>query len=42
MPLRRSPFRPRYCAVVLLSGAPVHEAWVKYIAEAQAEQGLAR
>ena len=31
MPLRRVPYRPMYCAVVLLAHAPVHESWVKYI-----------
>ncbi|NLT72984.1 MAG: HNH endonuclease [Chloroflexi bacterium] len=31
MPLRRPPFRPQYCAVVLLSHVSVHESWTKYI-----------
>ncbi|MFO7695630.1 MAG: HNH endonuclease [Anaerolineae bacterium] len=39
MPLRRAPFKPLYCAVVLLSHAPIHEAWTKYISETEQPAG---
>ncbi|MHB1317394.1 MAG: HNH endonuclease [Anaerolineae bacterium] len=33
MLLRRPPFKPVYCAVVLLSHAPIHDSWTRYITE---------
>jgi 5-methylcytosine-specific restriction endonuclease McrA len=33
MPLRTEPYKPLYCAVVLLSQATIHESWGKYIPE---------
>jgi 5-methylcytosine-specific restriction endonuclease McrA len=41
MPLRHAPFKPMYCAVVILSQAPVHESWVKYITESEQATGVA-
>lgn len=38
MHLRRRPARPRYVAMVLLSKAPAHQAWGKYMPHATAER----
>lgn len=41
MPLRRPPFKPVYCAIVLLSHAPIHDSWTRYIPESEQIVGSA-